>query len=448
MELSMATPQEGTSGALVYPRPLIAWSTVAILLAYYMLAYLDRQILSLMAIPIAHDLALTDVQIGLLNGFSFVLLYAFAGFGMGWLVDRYKRRLIIFAGVTIWSISCMACGMANSFSTLFCARVGVGMAEATLIPAVYSMLRDLFPPTRLALANAIFIMGGSLGIGISFGAGGLLIAAIASGQGVSIGGTIFHPWQVAFLLAGLPGIFMAFLIFAVPEPKRHERPASQPGIVAPLLAFVVERPRALASHLVGTSLSALCSYSVFAWAPLYLGRRFHLGTLPIGLGLALAVGLFAMIGCVVAGIFSDRALRSGTLDAAFRMMAGGLIVGALACVLAFTVMPSPFLFFAFLSISGFIAGFNGSLTPSSLQMIAPAHLRGQMGAAYLMVSSLLGAGLGPLLIGVLTEHVFADHMKVGWSVAMVIGSGGAAGAALLWTGRHAYREAVIACLAA
>ncbi len=448
MDMSAPAPQCTGQPRSDYPPPATAWSTVVILLIFYMLAYLDRQILSLMAIPIAKDLALDDVQIGLLNGFSFVLLYAFAGFFMGWLVDQYKRRLIIFAGVAVWSISCIGCGLATSFSSLFLTRIGVGMAEATLIPAVYSMLRDLFPPTRLALANAIFIMGGSLGIGISFAAGGILIALVATGEGVAIAGMLLQPWQIAFILAGLPGVFLAFLIFAVPEPKRLAAPAVRQGIVAPLFAFLAERPKALTAHLVGTSLSAMCSYSVFAWAPLFLGRKFHMSTLSIGLGMGVAVGLVAMTGSVVAGVIVDRAVRRGVLDASFRAMAAALCVGALACCLAFTIAPSPLAFLALLSVSGFAAGFNGALTPSSLQMLAPAHLRGQMGAAYLLVSSLLGAGLGPLLIGVVTEHVLGDPMQVGTSVALVVGSGGLIGALLLWTGRHAYRHAVIARLAA
>lgn len=431
------------SVGLPYPPRATAWSTVGILLLFYMIAFLDRQILSLMAIPIQTDLQLDDVQIGLLNGFSFVLLYAFAGFFMGWLIDRYRRRIIVVAGVVIWSLSCVACGLAESFEALFIARVGVGTAEAALVPAVYSMLRDLFPPSRLSLANGVFTVGGSLGIGLSFALGGLLIQFLASAPTtLPLLGTL-RPWQLAFVLAGLPGIVLAWLMFAVPEPVRRGAPNPDKGLIAPLLRFVASRPRAVLSHLFGTSLSALCAYSVFAWAPLFLGRRFELDTLSIGLMLGFAVGPCAMAGSLVAGGVADRFMRRGVTDIAFRMMAIALTFGACACALAFQMTSLP-LFLLLVSINGFVQGMNGAITPAAMQLLGPAGLRGQLGACYLLFSSLIGAGLGPLLIGALTEHGFADRARVGDSVSLVVLCGGLTGAALLWTARHAYRAAVVA----
>jgi len=424
-----------------YPAPRLAWATVAILLIYYMLAYLDRQILSLMAIPIQRDFQLDDVQVGLLNGFSFVLLYAFAGFVMGWMVDQFRRRVIVFGGVLIWSLSCIACGFADDFWTLFAARVGVGTAEAALVPAVYSMLRDLFPPSRIALANGVFVTGGSLGIGLSFALGGAMIGLLEHAPAVLplVGERV--SWQVAFILAGLPGLALCLLIFAVPEPARRDTSARASGLFAPLLRFFRERPRAVFTHLIGSSLSVTCSYSVFAWAPIYLGRRFALETPTIGLMLGFVAGPMAMVGSVIAGAFVDRWMRRGKRDIAFRFMACSLTAGSIACIFAFQA-PLPLLFLFLLAINGFVQGANGGIIPASLQLLAPAQLRGQMGASYLLVSSLLGAAVGPVLIGALTEHVFHDRARVGDAASIVIGAAGLTAAALLWSGRHAYREAI------
>ena len=150
-----------------WPRPAYSWYVVAILLLAYTLSFIDRMILSLLVAPIRAALDISDTQVSLLIGLAFALFYTVLGLPLAWIADRYNRRNLIVAGVAIWSVMTAGCGLAGSYVTLFLARMGVGVGEATLSPAAYSMLSDYFPRHKLARAMAVYSMGVPLGAGIS-----------------------------------------------------------------------------------------------------------------------------------------------------------------------------------------------------------------------------------------------------------------------------------------
>jgi MFS family permease len=149
-----------------------AWAALAVFVVLHMVAYLDRLLLLLLVDPIRKTFGATDIQIGLLQGLAFMVSFSLCGLPLGWAVDRYPRRWIVFLGMNIWSVAAAAAGLAQQFWQLILSRVGVGAGEAALAPAVYSMLADMFPPQRLALPMAIFTMGAVLGQGVSYILGG------------------------------------------------------------------------------------------------------------------------------------------------------------------------------------------------------------------------------------------------------------------------------------
>ncbi|MBF8270217.1 MAG: lgoT, partial [Gammaproteobacteria bacterium] len=142
-----------------YPNPAYAWYVVVILFLAYTLAYIDRQIIALLVEPIKHDLQISDTEISLLQGFAFVIFYTITGIPLGRLADRKNRRLIISAGIFLWSIMTAVCGLARNFSNLFLARIGVGIGEACLTPAAYSMIADLFPKPKRGVPISFYAMG-------------------------------------------------------------------------------------------------------------------------------------------------------------------------------------------------------------------------------------------------------------------------------------------------
>jgi len=186
------------------------WYLVVTLLIFYIFSFIDRQIISLLVEPIKRDLQVSDTQIGLLQGFAFAIFYTFFGIPIGRLADRVSRKKIIAAGVVIWSLMAALCGLAKNFSQLFLARIGVGVGEAALSPAAYSMITDAFPRQKLGRAFSFYNMGIPIGSGIALLVGGLVVVAV-SGAGKTFTLPLFgevRAWQFVFIVTGAPGLLL------------------------------------------------------------------------------------------------------------------------------------------------------------------------------------------------------------------------------------------------
>jgi MFS family permease len=178
-------------------------------------------VIAMMVDPIRHDLRVSEVDMGTLMGFSFAICYAFSGLPIGWAVDRYSRRTIIFCAVATWSITSVLCGLASNYNELFLARMGVGVGEAALLPAGYSILTDSFPRKSLVTAQGIFASGAMIGGAVAKIVGGLVVGFVAHSATIHVplAGEI-HSWRLIFLITGAPGVLVALLVFTLPEPSR------------------------------------------------------------------------------------------------------------------------------------------------------------------------------------------------------------------------------------
>lgn len=428
----------------VYPPSSVGWRAVTILLVLYILSYADRKMLSLMIIPIQNDLRITDFQFGLLQGFAFSLLYAVAGIPIGRLVDRYPRRLIVYAGVTFWSLATAMSGFAQNFTTLLIARFGIGVGEASLSPGSYSMITDLFPKGRLSTALSVYGLGVTIGSSLAFIVGGSIITLVATTGDVNLGWFgHFRAWQVAFLIVGLPGLLLAFLIFAFPEPARTGRKleASQGPSRGELLKFMREHSSFLMCHFGSFSAIGLMAFSVSSWAPAFYGRQFGWTPLQIGTALAIYTGVFGTMGALAGGRIVDLFVRRGVVDAHLYVVAWSVACAAPFGIAAFLVQ-SPILSVALLCIMNFFLMFFSGPGVGALQIVTPNELRGQMSAIYLFVVSLVGLGLGPVAVGAITDFGFGDPAKVGWSIATLVAIGGVSAIVLLNLGRAPMRRAL------
>lgn len=211
-----------SADAAPWPSPLRAWIVVGLLMVAYTSSFIDRQIMSLLVEPIRADLGITDTQFSLLAGLAFSIFYSVMGLPLGWLADRMSRRMIILVGMIAWSIMTALCGLATSFLALFIARVGVGIGEAALSPAAYSLISDYFPPERRARAISAYAMGPYLGSGLALIIGGQVIEAASRMGPFTIEGLgTFAPWQAVFFAVGLPGVIIALLFLLIREPERR-----------------------------------------------------------------------------------------------------------------------------------------------------------------------------------------------------------------------------------
>ena len=148
-------------------RPIYPWYVVVVLMVAQVVSFIDRQVITLLVQPIRSDLQISDTEMSLLMGFAFALFYVTMGVPIARLADRYSRRKLISAGIFLWSIATAACGLAKSFGQLFLTRIAVGVGEASLTPAAYSMIADYFPKEKLGRAIGVYAIGVDLGGGVS-----------------------------------------------------------------------------------------------------------------------------------------------------------------------------------------------------------------------------------------------------------------------------------------
>ncbi len=265
-----------------YPKAIYAWYVVAVLVLAYTFSFIDRQILSLLVGPIKRDLGISDTQMSLLQGFAFAAFYCVAGLPIGRLVDRYHRFNIIALGVFIWSVMTALCGTARSFLQLFIFRAGVGVGEAALSPAAYSIIADYFPPKRLGFALGVYGMGVYIGAGLA-----LIIGAAdrrrwsreGGNAALPLIGEIYRVAKVTFLVVGLPGVLVALWVWTLRRRGRRGHIRREIGArdgvgrsvevpVAEVFGYMGRNWRAMVPlSISATRFRPMMAYGVAAWIP-------------------------------------------------------------------------------------------------------------------------------------------------------------------------------------
>jgi MFS family permease len=398
-----------------------AWWMVAVLFGLYVLSWVDRLIVSMLVTPIKAHLLLSDVQISMITSTSFAIFYAIFGLPLGWAADRFSRRWIIFGGVVIWGVATTACGFAQSYEALLIGRIFVGIGEAALLPAAYSLIADAFPSHLLTRATSTFQTAGKVGSATAFALGGVAIAFATAHSGIHIP---FHgpaqPWQLVMMMVGVPGILLALLLFTFPDPGRRRTPGTaangeQKGLIK---AFVTQNWKLLALMLVGTSALAMCGYSMTNWVPAYIER--HFGWKPVQYGFALSLmNIVSAVSLVVNGWIVDKLFARGMKDAHLRFY-GWLILGFLPVIAYMFFATNPYVFLACYCVAQFITVPFMVYVSSVMGLIAPATIRSRMLASFLFVFTILGQGAGPAIVAALTQYVFRDERALGRSLAVVV----------------------------
>ncbi len=406
--------------AMPYPSAARAWSALAVLSLAYMFSFIDRFVLSLMVDPIKHDLALSDVQISLLQGLSFALFYTLAGLPVGRMVDSRSRIGIVAIGIAVWSLMTAVCGLASRFWHLFAARIGVGVGEATLVPAAYSLITDFFPKRRLGLAMSVFSLGTSLGAGLAFIVGGYAIQLIsaAGSRTLPLVGTL-EPWQLTFLYVGLPGLLVALLALLIGEPAR--RGATHNAIpIRDVIAYLRRHARTIGLHHLAMGFAGIGTFAIMSWTPTFLIRV--RGWTPGEAGLVLGGGILlaGTVAVVTGGWMGDRLVQRGRASGQLIVCTVAMIIGAVGAATFPLQQATTWMVAAFL-----LAMLGGYMivgcAAAALQQIVPNRMRGQASALYLLVINLIGLGCGPTVVALLTDHVFRDPAALPWSLAISAG---------------------------
>jgi len=359
---------------------------LALLLLTYIFNFLDRQILGILTEPIKADLNLTDTDWGVIGGPAFAFLYALLGVPLAYLADRTSRSRVIAGALAAWSGFTAMCGLAVSFWQLFLFRMGVAIGEAGGVAPSYALIADYFPPERRARALAIF----SLGVPIGLAMGTLLGAYLAS----------WIDWRAAFMVMGIAGIILApiFLYFVRDIPRASAAPDAAPlRQVFPMLA----RKPVFWLLAFGASASSLCGYGLALWTPSVLIRSFELNLIETGNFLA---SLLLIGGC--AGVFAGGWLadRLGSMDRGWyaRLPAIAWLIAAPAWALGL-MAPNLWVAWPLLLIGNALNILWLGPVTAAVQHLVPQQMRATASASFLLINNLIGLGLGPLLIGRLSD---------------------------------------------
>lgn len=430
------TQSSTSSGYQVAPvSPSYQRYAIGLLTVIYTLGFLDRQIINILAEHIKIELSLSDTQLGLLTGFAFAVFYTTLGIPVARIAERKNRAVLISICLMLWSVFTLLCGMASNFLQLFLARVGVGIGEAGCNPPATSLITDMVKKERRGLAMSIYTLGNPLGalLGLAFG-------------GVIAG---LFGWRTAFIVAGVPGIAVAILALLTLRDPRLKREAGAPREDMPTFWETVRELKS--KHTLwwicaGMALLALINYGKVAFYASFFMRN-HAGQLeawaawseatmgwtigPLGLlGLALGIGtgVFGGAGILLSGWLADK-LGQKDVRYYMRIPAFGAIV-QVPFLIAALLVPSLTMSLALMAVPAMLTTFYAGPSTAMVQSIVQPRSRNTAGATVQLVVNLLGLGVGPVLVGAIsdayTSHLGDSGEAIRWalvtcSVAGVLG---------------------------
>lgn len=423
---------EGARGAPP-PDPIYGWYVVTVLLVCFVFSFMDRMVLNLLIEPIKRDLNFTDTEISLLLGIAFAFFNATLGLPVGWLADRANRVRIVAAGVFFWSVMTALCGTAKSFTALFAYRMGVGIGEATTQPAGYSMISDLFPPTKRGFALSIFNLGTAIGSGIALFVGAQVIHEVSQVEGqvvLPLVGTLF-PWQLVFIVLGLPGILVALWAATLREPRRTgalrmARSADgslkeSPVSVREFFAYVRAIGVPFSCAVICYALIAMGGYGNSAWLPSFFQRTHGLSVVEVGRWMGVLSVSFGVFGIVASGYVSDWLVQRGHVRGRMILLALSGVCAA-PFMLGMATVPDPYLALWLLGPAYVATALTSAAWAAVITEIVPNQMRGLAVALAILVANLVGMGLGATIVAVVTDYVFgggSDPRALGRSLAVV-----------------------------
>lgn len=381
--------------------------TVGLLTLIYTANYVDRQIVAILLPSIKADLVLSDTQLGMLTGLAFGIFYATLGIPIAYLADRMSRKKIIIASLTLFSLMTYACGLAQNYLQLLLARIGVGVGEAGTSPPSHAMIADMYAPSDRATPLAVFALGINLGLFVAFIAGGY----IADNYG----------WRTAIQVVALPGFVLAVIAWlTLKDPPRGMSDDSSESTAPPLMVtvrYMLSTP-SMRQLLIGSTLIIIVGYGAVAWLPSYFIRVHGMTATQVGTILALMIGIGGAVGTTLGGVAADRL---GKKDVRWNMWLVG-IVGIIA---------TPF------SVMGYLAGSSqvallwlivptmvGALyfgpTLAMLHTLVKPEMRSLASAILLFVNNIFGLGLGPLMVGIMSDALTPHYGVQGLGVALAL----------------------------
>lgn len=419
-----------------------------VLLIIYTLNFLDRQVVNILAEPIKRDLGLADWQLGMMTGLAFAIFYTVLGIPIARLAETKNRPMIIGVSVAVWSGFTVLCGFTQNFWQLILARIGVGVGEAGCTPPAHSLITDYVPKEKRASAIAFYSIGTPLGTLVGMAMGGLVADA--------------HGWRVAFMVAGAPGVLFALIAaFTLIEPRRQlaadiaARAASQISFAAALAVLATKKTFWLVA--LAASIKAFIGYGYAPFIASFFFRNHgpEIAQLAAGFGLksagflGLALGLIGgtagVVGAWLGGVLADR-LGAKDLRAYVTVPAVASLVTIPIFITAVS-LDAPMAAIGFLAINALLATLWYGPVYATAQSIVEPHMRATASAVLLLTINLIGLGIGPVAVGLLSDVLagpggLGEAQGVRWAL-ILSASLGVVAFGLFWTARKTIREEMV-----
>jgi len=402
----------------------------------------DRQVLALMIDPVKRDFGISDTQAALLLGAAFSLTYAIAGLPIARIADTANRRNLIAICIAFWSAATMACGIAQNYTQIFLARLGIGIGESGYGPATWSIVTDSYPREKVAFATGVLALGATAGTGVALFMGGAVLGLVEHFPAVSLpfGGTI-RPWQWAFMIVGAPGLIWALVVLTTHEPARRGHAGGQAGKksvpVKEVVRFMLDDWRAYLAVIGGLAMKLLMILGISQWMPSLYHREFGWELANVGMisgGVAMVISPIALL---LGGKLSERWMRRGMQDANLRIVFYGLLI-AVPCFTAAPLMPNPWMVLALHSIAVFIGAMGSGPAIAAFQLITPNRMRAQVSSVSQFCTNVIAFALGPLIVALLTDYVFDGPQQLKYSISLCSAILGPATILLTWQGLKPY----------
>jgi MFS family permease len=423
-----------------YPSAGTAWYALLCLVLCYFMYFVDRNILTLLVAPVRHDLGINDSQMGILQGYSFAVLNGVMAIPFGWYADRKNRRNVLMFGIAIWGLSTIASGFTTTFTQLMFTRMGLGVGEAALMPAAFSLMSDYFPKARRGRAVGVFGIGGFGGIGLSYLIGGAVLASFRGVDTVSlpfVGTTSL--WHASFMVVGLITLILAALIGTVHEPPRIDSAKQTIELGEPFFQYFRQHWLSFVLVMGGYLCLGFCAIGWFAWLPTYFIREFKMAPIAAGVQVGTVTTIGGVVGAVAGGYIADWMMRRGFRGGKLLTLTIMFIVW-IPCALGIWVSDDPRFSLLCVFVFTFMDGIGFMQYGNVMQEMFPPHLRARSIAAWGVCTAVFSYGLGPLVFGLATDYVFGAaglRSAISLSSLPVI----LLGLALSWCARKPYDRA-------
>lgn len=387
-----------TEGAITRKRDPVsfsAWFSVIILMLVNVLSQGDRILIATLMPEIQAELLLSDAQVGWLTGIAFALFYSFASIPIAFLSDIWIRKHVIGISILVWSAMTAVGGLAANFSQIFSTRVGVGIGEAGASPAAMSLIANTFPVRVLPVALSLFASGAALGAVVGPVVGG----ALAMNYG----------WRQTLIFMLIPGLVLsAAVYFFVPEPPRSPREGSfssdlmrSKGAVRNILC-----DRAFQSVVMSTALISFCMFGIIYWLPVYYSRQFGFNIGQIGMMFGLSYGISAAAGTVIGGLVCQK-IGADRISLVLRFIATVSLCSMPIWFIAFQ-LSSWVLVLSLVAIAALFVNMISGPFGSVIQIVCAPDQRAMAAALAGLAVNVIGVGLGPLCVGLLSQALLAD----------------------------------------